>query len=525
MCAAGSTRSQEIEELERFIDSYVLEYQGEAVTDGDKTQVSQVSTLRRTQDKVAMAATEAVEVRVVLCSVVLCSVVLCSVVLCGVVLCGVRPVQCGAMRCETSAVWCYAVWCYAVWCYAVWCYAVWCYAVVVLCSVVLCSMVLCSVVLCSMVLCSVVLYSVVLCGVRPVQCGAMQCGAMQCGAMHVVLCSMVLCSVVLYSMVLCSVVLYSVVLCGVVLCSQYSGCSQGDLVTHSAWLNRSSIMYAGEDKWSVDPRVSLVTLSPEEFTIKIENVDFADEGQYICAVQTRSKATTTSVHVIVMVPPKISGLSDSLVVNEGANVSLVCSASGKPEPSVSWKIISPSAQVLTTEDEFLEIQSISRQRAGTYECTAVNDVATDTQTVELTVNYPPSLSEGVDVGVTLGQRGVLQCQADAVPAADFEWYRDDRRVFTGVEGLEIEDSGPLSTLTFFNVSEADYGNYTCVAVNTLGSANTSMILFEVVEPTSSTLLQGPGAVQDVNAAWRAESQTWSGLLALLLALHFLLLKF
>ena len=63
MCAAGSTRSQEIEELERFIDSYVLEYQGEAVTDGDKTQVSQVSTLRRTQDKVAMAATEAVEVR------------------------------------------------------------------------------------------------------------------------------------------------------------------------------------------------------------------------------------------------------------------------------------------------------------------------------------------------------------------------------------------------------------------------------------------------------------------------------
>ncbi|XP_041915409.1 CBP80/20-dependent translation initiation factor isoform X1 [Alosa sapidissima] len=43
---AGSTRSQEIEELERFIDSYVLEYQvqgllgdkGEAVTDGDKTQ-------------------------------------------------------------------------------------------------------------------------------------------------------------------------------------------------------------------------------------------------------------------------------------------------------------------------------------------------------------------------------------------------------------------------------------------------------------------------------------------------------
>lgn len=40
---------------------------------------------------------------------------------------------------------------------------------------------------------------------------------------------------------------------------------------------------------------------------------------------------------------------------------------------------------------------------------------------------PPSVSEGSDVGVTLGQRGVLLCEADAVPEADFEWYRDDRR--------------------------------------------------------------------------------------------------
>lgn len=76
-------------------------------------------------------------------------------------------------------------------------------------------------------------------------------------------------------------------------------CSQGDFVTHTAWLNRSSILYAGEDKWSVDPRVSLVTLNQDEFTIKIEDVDLTDEGQYICAVQTSSRPRTTSVHIIV----------------------------------------------------------------------------------------------------------------------------------------------------------------------------------------------------------------------------------
>ncbi|KAI2659749.1 Neuronal growth regulator 1 [Labeo rohita] len=76
-------------------------------------------------------------------------------------------------------------------------------------------------------------------------------------------------------------------------------CSQGDFVTHTAWLNRSSILYAGEDKWSVDPRVNLVTLNQDEFTIKIEDVDLTDEGQYICAVQTSSRPRTTSVHIIV----------------------------------------------------------------------------------------------------------------------------------------------------------------------------------------------------------------------------------
>ncbi|TNN80133.1 Opioid-binding protein/cell adhesion molecule [Liparis tanakae] len=218
------------------------------------------------------------------------------------------------------------------------------------------------------------------------------------------------------------------------------GCAQGDVVTHTAWLNRSSILYAGEDKWSVDPRVSLVTLNQEEFTIKIENVDMTDEGQYVCAVQTSSRPRTTSVHILVQVPPKIINLSRDIVVNEGSNVTLMCQASGKPEPSVSWKLIYSSDA--------------------------------------------PAVSEGRDVGVTLGQRGELECEADAVPEADFEWYKDDRRILNGVDGMEIMNSGSLSKLTFFNVTDGDYGNFTCVALNKLGTSNTSFLMY------------GPRAVQD-----------------------------
>lgn len=52
-----------------------------------------------------------------------------------------------------------------------------------------------------------------------------------------------------------------------------------------------------------------------------------------------------------------------------------------------------------------------------------------------------------------------------------------RRLANGLDGVRIENKGRMSTLTFFNVSEKDYGNYTCVATNKLGNTNASIILY------------------------------------------------
>lgn len=45
------------------------------------------------------------------------------------------------------------------------------------------------------------------------------------------------------------------------------------------------------------------------------------------------------------------------------------------------------------------------------------------------------------------------------------------------KGMKVENRETYSRVTFFNVSEQDYGNYTCVAMNRLGHSNASVILF------------------------------------------------
>ncbi|OBS82019.1 hypothetical protein A6R68_23991, partial [Neotoma lepida] len=135
-------------------------------------------------------------------------------------------------------------------------------------------------------------------------------------------------------------------------------------------------------------------------------------------------------------------------------------------------------QGFVSEDEYLEISDIKRDQSGEYECSALNDVAApDVRKVKITVNYPPYISKAKNTGVSVGQKGILSCEASAVPMAEFQWFKEDTRLATGLDGVRIENKGRISTLTFFNVSEKDYGNYTCVATNKLGNTNASITLY------------------------------------------------
>lgn len=81
--------------------------------------------------------------------------------------------------------------------------------------------------------------------------------------------------------------------------SSMSRCYLEDGASKGAWLNRSSIIFAGGDKWSVDPRVSISTLNKRDYSLQIQNVDVTDDGPYTCSVQTQHTPRTMQVHLTV----------------------------------------------------------------------------------------------------------------------------------------------------------------------------------------------------------------------------------
>lgn len=68
----------------------------------------------------------------------------------------------------------------------------------------------------------------------------------------------------------------------------------------------------------------------------------------------------------------------------GSNVTLGCTATGRPTPRVVWK---HNGRVLLERPATANITvfSISREDGGSYECSAINIVASDTKTTAINV--------------------------------------------------------------------------------------------------------------------------------------------
>ncbi|XP_018335575.1 hemicentin-2 isoform X2 [Agrilus planipennis] len=267
----------------------------------------------------------------------------------------------------------------------------------------------------------------------------------------------------------------------------------------------------------------------------IPNVHLNSEGVYYCqATNELGHGEVASVNLEVHQPPsfkqKLKPLETKAVGNP--NFSVICSAKGKPKPSIRWlkdneeltpdtHMFEVSTDVFETSSGTVNINSELRFKGkarpngnellpsdrGVYTCTFENEVKKTESSMHLRIEHKPIvLHQYNKVAYDLHETAEVVCKIQAYPKPEFKWFYGSNMspLLSSSEGhYKVTTTGDdndvyTSLLRIANIKQNDYGEYNCQVVNNLGSIETRIRLQPKGAPEKPTkvtaLYVGPNFV-------------------------------
>ncbi|NWV14212.1 HMCN1 protein, partial [Ptilonorhynchus violaceus] len=241
----------------------------------------------------------------------------------------------------------------------------------------------------------------------------------------------------------------------------------------------------GRDARLQDPlRVRLLS----NLSLEVRPARLSDAGSYSCIAANEGGAAAASVFLTVQEPPRLVISPKNQTFTEGSEVSIRCSATGYPKPTVVWThndmfIVGSSRYRLTPEGTLIIRKAIPKD-AGIYGCLASNSAGTEKQTSTLTYIEGPSLTiVQSEILVGLGDTTVMECKTTGIPPPQVKWFKELR-----ASAFLIIDTH-RGLLKIQETQDLDAGDYTCVATNDAGTAS-GKITLDVGSPPVFT--QEPG---------------------------------
>ncbi|CAB3368811.1 Hypothetical predicted protein [Cloeon dipterum] len=255
------------------------------------------------------------------------------------------------------------------------------------------------------------------------------------------------------------------------------------------WRRGTVVLTAGNLMITRDERFRLI----DGFNLEIRNVRPQDAGDYVCSIgSAENKEQTHTLEILV--PPVIRGqpAGGSVTARKGGSVTLECKASGNPVPTITWskKGASVTGRENIVEGFSLTLEQVDRRQAGAYQCSANNGVGPPaTFDITLNVLYPPEIEvERSWVHSGEGYEAQLVCIVHAEPPATVQWYHESI-LLDPTERRSIDTRGAKHILSIRGVRSENFGNYSCVADNSLGRAKKYMELSG--RPSPATFLSEP----------------------------------
>jgi len=262
------------------------------------------------------------------------------------------------------------------------------------------------------------------------------------------------------------------------------------------WRRGYSVLATGPVLVSPDPRLRIEEHGGKS-TLVISSLTEKDAGEYVCQLSLMDGILSVQHTLDILVNPSISPVPTSghTAVKEGEEAILQCQVGGNPVPTVSWSRegggLPGQAHPACPRGGCLNIPNVSRADAGHYVCTASNGVGEPaTATLGLTVRFPPTVRVEKELVATgPGQRLELVCNVEGEPLPTMVWYFGENKVHTSVQGgISVHHTSNLHTLTISETDSSTFGNYSCLASNSLGSYKKHIEVHG--RPTEATFLRG-----------------------------------
>ncbi|XP_052744751.1 hemicentin-1 [Bicyclus anynana] len=227
-----------------------------------------------------------------------------------------------------------------------------------------------------------------------------------------------------------------------------------------------------------------IKTSSDNSVFKIKNAKPKLGGKYYVKVTNGEKNVEYEFNVVVTDAeiPKIDKNIRNYTKDKDSSVDIICRIiKGKPKPAISWSFdrnFQGKFSNLNETTQTIHINRVTQEKVGTYKCKAVNDLGNDTHSMELNVQYRPTVEVKPrrTYDAKNGTKVKLSCLVDGSPIPKVRWLVGDKEIKDD-EKYKIYRDHALS----FTGSIKDSGSYVCEASNSLGTERRNVTV-EFYEP-------------------------------------------
>ncbi|XP_058997342.1 hemicentin-2 [Mustela lutreola] len=222
---------------------------------------------------------------------------------------------------------------------------------------------------------------------------------------------------------------------------------------------------------------------------EIPRASKTEEGTYECTAISRAGTGQAKAQIVVTDPPPQLVPAPNITVSPGETAILSCQVLSDVPYNLTWirdwRVLSASmGRITQLADLSLEVSDISPSDGGRYQCLASNANGVTRASVWLLVRGAPQVSiHSRSQHFSQGMEVSISCSASGYPPPHISWSREGHALQEDSR-IRVDAQG---TLTIQDVAPEDAGNYSCLAVNEVGTDEETVTLYYTDPPSISAV--------------------------------------